>query len=89
LGSLQVTDVIQTLFPERKAIQDIEQVRTLFPELKAIQVNEFMSLGRRFPDIVQTQLLASILDDDKKRCCHLFMRDLSLPVNELPPPRKD
>jgi hypothetical protein len=66
LGAIQVTDVMQTFFPELKGVEDIEPIRTVFPELKAMQVNGIMSLGRRFPDAAETQLLASILGDDKK-----------------------
>jgi hypothetical protein len=46
LGALPVTNVIQTLFPEVKAVHDVEPIRTLFPELKAIQVIGLVSLGR-------------------------------------------
>jgi hypothetical protein len=79
LGALQITDVIQTLFPELKAVQDIEPIRTIVPEPKARQMNELMSLGWRYSDVVQTQLLASSLDDDEKRCCYRFMHDFSRP----------
>jgi hypothetical protein len=86
LRAVQVTDVIQTLFPELKAVQGIEPIRTIFPELKAIQVNELMSLAEQYPDVVQTQLRASILDDNKKGLaiclCVIFLD----PVNQLLPP---
>jgi hypothetical protein len=64
---------------EVKTVHDIEPKPTLFPELKAIQINELMSLGRRFPDVVHTQVPAAILEDDKKRYCSLFMHDFSRP----------
>jgi hypothetical protein len=41
LGEMQVTDVIQTLFQELKAVRDIETIRTVFSEPEAVQVNEF------------------------------------------------
>jgi hypothetical protein len=41
---------------------------------------------RRFPVVVQTQLLASILDGDKKRCCYLFLHDFSRLRQPAPAP---
>jgi hypothetical protein len=46
-----------------------------------------MNLGRRFCDVVHTQLLASILDDDKEKCAVICLYVIFLdPVNQLPPP---
>jgi hypothetical protein len=93
LGAIHVTDVIQRLFPELNATQGIELIRKFFPELnvmldielmwrlfselKAIQVVELMSLGRWFPDVVQTGLQCWPIQT--KIWCHLLVHDFSRP----------
>jgi hypothetical protein len=74
--------LIRKFFPDMKAIQDIEPMQkdfpevnqmkifelmwTLCPEVKGIQVFDLMSLGRRFPGVVQTRFPVSIWDDQQK-----------------------
>jgi hypothetical protein len=45
-----------------------------------------MSFGWWSPDVAQTQLAASILDDDKKYAAICLCMILLDPVNQLPPP---